>query len=73
MCTFWKEILIGNSISLMDNSDRSKLLLKQKQNIPHPNNQNKYEIDTMKKVNLYIYDISKGMARQLSLPLIGKC
>lgn len=24
------------------------------------------------KVNLYIYDISKGMARQLSLPLIGK-
>ncbi|XP_066914246.1 uncharacterized protein [Clytia hemisphaerica] len=26
----------------------------------------------MKKVNLYIYDISKGMARQLSLPLIGK-
>lgn len=26
----------------------------------------------MTKVSLYIYDISKGMARQLSLPLVGK-
>jgi len=26
----------------------------------------------MGKVNLYIYDTSKGMARQLSLPLIGE-